>query len=177
MRSRATPIEIPDRRPYIRLVAESGMAVTLRLPDLTEHATVIGRVTRAMADIVALTESMRDSVEEIGDADLERLDAAHTRLAAAYGHAVLRTWSDPDLELDARTRADEAKAKGDVYVSSSGRDGWEGMGLDAYRELVDAGYPVAGIVNELARQATAWLNDGKVHDEVRRKAKDFPPTS
>lgn len=207
MRTRDTALSIPDRRPYVRVTCGDA-EFTARIPGLDKVAGLSTPLRTAKARTLAALREMQliglavrpretwpaglspEAIAAVEAVDLStadvraeelagELETAQAALASAAGYVILRTWADPGMELETRTAVDACAAEKRVYASDSDPDPRRAMGLDAYNELIDAGW-TGGQIERLALRVdelmVSWLSDPGITEEVKRKAKDFRGT-
>lgn len=202
MRVRDVPLDIPDRRPYVRIGIEDGPSCVVRIPGMddapglrTRYASALLRLRACMVEVQAhmLSRAPRESWEgaaevvaraealaadwspEAAEVAADDLVDAQAGVAAACGYLLMRTWSDPVHELETRAAFDTCRAERRPYQSPTHQDPSQALGLDAYAELVDAGWApndIRSICAEVANLLTTWM-DADVPAEVQRKAKVF----
>lgn len=206
MRLRPERLDIPDRRPYVRVGFEAGPSVVVRVPGLDEAPALRTRYTSALLglrasmveaqahmlairpreewpaeppDLVARLTAVSEAwTPEAAEEAATALVDAQTAVAVACGYLLMRVWSDPDMALDTREAFDACKRERRPYESPTHPDPSMALGLDAYAELVDAGWApndIRAICAEVANLLTSWM-DADVTSEVERKAKVFRGT-
>lgn len=184
MYQRDTPQPEPTGKRYVRIGFEDGPAYVFRRPGLDDLERIIGRFDRACAahsqalrGLLALnkaepTEDMAESAAMYAEAAV----AAQAQVAASAGYLIGRTWADPVWALVANDRYDALSAESKPYPESDGLESWAAYGRDVYREICDevGGAEALELASQIKTATGAWLTVSG--QEVKRKAKVFPPT-